>query len=363
MPDGKHLRYGLMDALRGLAAVWVLWCHSISGDYRHLAWGNPLFSAWAGFMERGYLGVTIFFLISAYGISWSIDHHTASAWPFLKRRMARIYPAYWVSLVLIVLEVFVIVTLGVSRHAALPAWIDVLSALPLIKIPYLSSLNPVYWTLGYEMHFYLLSALGLWLLRRRPFLVFDLFTLFVLAVRYDYISVGGFDSLFVIRYYWLDFYCGNLLYRALRRSPKSWRAYIPIAALIALAVSGRSLPTRFVLGPVLALVLWPLYRLDVALCRTKIVAMLQTLGHWTYSLFLTNVMVGPKLIGFVNRVTWMDTPLYLVVLLVGTAGSLAWAYAFYRWVERPLAEATKRWSALGSPGWQPAAGPARINVR
>jgi peptidoglycan/LPS O-acetylase OafA/YrhL len=343
-------RYGLLDALRGFSAVWVLWCHSISGDYTHLDYSNRLFAAWARFMEAGYLGVPIFFLISGYGISWSVEHHPQSGWGFLKRRMARIYPAYWISMILILIEVFAIVSLGLGRHAALPSWQQVLSALPLAKIPNLPRLNPVYWTLGYEMHFYLLSALGIWLLRRRSFLVFDLFTIAVLAERYTLFPVGSLDEFFVLRYYWLDFYCGNLVYRFLRASPRWPRAAFPSMALAALAVLNWPLAPRLRIASIVAVGLLLLHPVDPFLCRTRVISFFQLLGRWSYSLFLTNVMVGPKLIGFLNRATPMGNALYLLALAFGTAGSIAWAFAFYRWVEHPLADLAQRWSAHAPSG-------------
>ncbi len=69
---------------------------------------------------------------------------------------------------------------------------------------------------------------------------------------------------------------------------------------------------------------------------SKMISYFLPLGLWSYSLLLTNVMIGPKLIGFVDRITSMGNTLYLIVLALGTVGSIAWAYVFYRWVEEPL---------------------------
>ena len=97
--EGGRLRY--IDALRGIAAVLVLWLH-VANSYRamspqteaHARWLNDFISQ----IDIGRIGVVVFFLISGFVIPFSIK--PASAAPvagFVIRRVFRIYPAYWLS--------------------------------------------------------------------------------------------------------------------------------------------------------------------------------------------------------------------------------------------------------------------------
>lgn len=287
-------------------------------------------------MSLGYLGVPIFFLISGYGISQSIENKPSPVIRFLKQRLIRIYPIYWISMAFILTEVLVIVSLGLNRYAAIPTLRQLVEGLLLLTPPDLQRLNPVYWSLTYIIHFYLLSALAIRLFRKKPFIAFDLFTIVVLLERYGVWSVGEWDRLFILRHYWLDFYCGNLIYRFLSHSWKSWEPCFSLVALAALVVLNTDLPIRFEIAPVLALLLIAIHPLDSVLSRNSVVSAFGLLGLWSYSLFLTHVMIGPKLIGITDRLTTMGNTLYLVVLTIGTLGSIAWAYLFYGWFEEPL---------------------------
>ena len=334
------MRYELLLAFRGLAAVWVLLCHSISEDYTHLAWTSPIFRGFAAVMQYGFFGVSIFFLISGYGIAGSMERHHGRAWPFLRRRIKRIFPPYWISMALVLVEVYFIRAVHLQKGAAIPSWPQILKALPLLTIPGLSALNPVYWSLGYEMHFYLLAALSIVLCARKEtlFLLFDLFSLCMLFALIKNVQFGRWDDVFVIRYYWFDFFSGILLYRLLK-NPHHWLFWIyAVAWQVVLWKAHRGFTGRYFVSPVVFALLLALWPLDQSVSRASWMKPIFWLGSISFSLFLTNVMVGPKFIGLMNRLTIMTTPIYLVFLLVGSAGSLALAYGFYRWIEHPLAE-------------------------
>jgi exopolysaccharide production protein ExoZ len=333
-------RYKLLDVLRGFAALWVLWCHSFSGDYKHLDFSNHAFLLFTQFMAVGYLGVSIFFLISGFGIAGSMERHRGKAGDFLWRRIKRVLPPYWISLVLVLAEVALILLLKLQKNSALPSLGKVLKALPLLFIPDLPHLNPVYWSLGYEMHFYLLATLSLLVLYRFKslFYFFDLLSAVVLVTYANNFSFGAWDTLFVIRYYWLDFFCGILLFRILSR-PKDWKPWVYSAFwLYAIFHVMRDAPMRYFAAPVTMIVLLILYPFDTSLSKARWMKPLFWLGKISFSLFLTNVMIGPKLLGVVDRLTIMSTGVYLVTLVIGTAGSLLLADMFYRYIELPLAE-------------------------
>ena len=89
--QGGRLRW--IESLRGIAAVAVVLQHMLPG---HLF---ALLPGLEKYIDPGIFGVTVFFLISGYIIPYSIlrwkDH---AGRRFLTARFLRLYPAYWVSL-------------------------------------------------------------------------------------------------------------------------------------------------------------------------------------------------------------------------------------------------------------------------
>ena len=97
--SAPRLRY--IDALRGIAALLVLWLH-VANSYHALSpqtaaqahWLNDFISQ----IDIGRIGVVVFFLISGFVIPFSIrPHGGAPVAGFAIRRFFRIYPAYWLS--------------------------------------------------------------------------------------------------------------------------------------------------------------------------------------------------------------------------------------------------------------------------
>jgi peptidoglycan/LPS O-acetylase OafA/YrhL len=139
-----------VDALRAVAALWVCLFH---------------FTAATGIGAHGYLGVTMFFVISGFIVPHSMMRggYTMAAWPrFILRRLIRLEPPYLVSIG---------VTLALGAVDALrgtpPAWTAAQIAGHLgyanafLGLPWL---NAPYWSLAIEFQFYVLMGLGLPLL-------------------------------------------------------------------------------------------------------------------------------------------------------------------------------------------------------
>lgn len=147
---GSHQRNQTADALRALAALWVCLYHFTGG---------------VGIGAFGYLGVTIFFVISGFIVPYSMmrGRYVIASWPrFMLRRLIRLEPPYLVSVALLL-------TLGVIDMLAgtAPAWTaaQIVGHLGYVNaflgLPWL---NSVYWSLAVEFQFYVLIGLALPLL-------------------------------------------------------------------------------------------------------------------------------------------------------------------------------------------------------
>lgn len=96
MSSNQSNRYRFLDALRGVAILWIACFHMMRFVREH--YGTIL----NGIIENGYFGVIIFFVISGYGIGISKNSNRYQQSPhlFLVRRLKRIYFPYWWSLII-----------------------------------------------------------------------------------------------------------------------------------------------------------------------------------------------------------------------------------------------------------------------
>lgn len=97
------LRFGYIDAQRGLAALLVIWLHATDA-FMQLPTppAGGLLNEIATAIDAGRIGVVLFFAISGFVIPSSlraVGHQTTAEAlrVFLLRRVFRLYPAYWMS--------------------------------------------------------------------------------------------------------------------------------------------------------------------------------------------------------------------------------------------------------------------------
>ncbi|AMR33952.1 hypothetical protein A0256_22135 [Mucilaginibacter sp. PAMC 26640] len=138
-----HKRFETIDLLRGIAAISVCFFHF-------------------GFFRYGCTGVDLFFIISGFVIFMSIKRAT-SVKEFWISRFIRLYPSYWLSIVIGIISVKLLSNISPSlnfRHILG----NITMFQPIFRTEYISS---VYWTLYVEMLFYIIITI-LWLLRWLP---------------------------------------------------------------------------------------------------------------------------------------------------------------------------------------------------
>src|ERR1700712_5085903 len=136
-------RNATIDYLRGLAALMVCVCH-----FRH-----TLPDVLSGLAKQGELGVQVFFVISGYIISYSMDrggYKIIDFGRFWLKRLLRLQPTFVVALL------FTFFLSHVSAHmkggASDFSISDLAAATVYFRVP---SENPVIWTLIVELKYYL----------------------------------------------------------------------------------------------------------------------------------------------------------------------------------------------------------------
>ena len=91
-------RFHILDASRFFAAISVVLFHFLFLSWSGNHTNSISFHVIGEFFKYGYLGVQFFFLISGFVIFMSIQR--GGVIDFLASRAARLYPAYWFSVLL-----------------------------------------------------------------------------------------------------------------------------------------------------------------------------------------------------------------------------------------------------------------------
>lgn len=156
-----------IQSIRGIVALMVLLGHAVA---THPGMGFDKVSSFMGLLASS--GVDFFFVISGFIITTVAmkSGHDARrsrqeiAWNFAVKRLTRIYPVFWVAMVLAV---------PMSRYVEMsPNWIPHPSLLRQVLL--LTSTNDYImsaWSLGFEVYFYIVVTAALFIWPRRVILV------------------------------------------------------------------------------------------------------------------------------------------------------------------------------------------------
>jgi peptidoglycan/LPS O-acetylase OafA/YrhL len=325
-----------LDALRGIAASWVLLFHytvrygEIFGDP-----GAP-FHAY-----RGGFGVELFFAISGFVMLMTLSR-MRSATQFVIARAARLYPTYWAGLAV----TFAVMALWplAGRTVTWPqAAFNLTMLQEFFHVPHVDS---VYWSLEVELVFYAwivgVLAAG-WLPRTRA-----LVTAWMLAGVAAYLACrhAGRPLPVILDRVLLLEHCGYfsigvtafLDFQAGRTSRWSALQYA-LAAIVAFLAQG---PHGAVLALAIAGVFWLVSRRRAGWLDTRALVFL---GAISYPLYLLHQNIGYAIIrGLRNQSVG-----YGWAMLAAIAVSLAGATALHYAVEKPVREAFQRWSRRRRP--------------
>jgi peptidoglycan/LPS O-acetylase OafA/YrhL len=186
-------RLANVDALRGAAALWVFAYHlwnvfapgyspqGCPADHKPFDADTPVgVIASYPLCAYGYTGVGLFFVLSGFCIHLpqARKHHskgTDALEPraFFYRRLRRLYPAYFASLFLALAG---LMAMTATMSGATPMPLETAAVYVLVNAFFLLAVNPnalglngVYWTLWYEVQFYLAYPLLLKVCRRVGF--------------------------------------------------------------------------------------------------------------------------------------------------------------------------------------------------
>lgn len=363
-----HGRIDSLQILRFVAATLVVVGHSQHELVMALGAAS---AGYYGFVPLDWgLGVDIFFIISGF-IMWHLmqDRFAEPGAPlsFLRRRLIRIAPLYWLTTAVIAVGTLRMVPWADSAPFALASYAflpwphpDGRGLFPILTLG---------WTLNYEMMFYIVFTAALFLPRRLgiAFLLLTFATLCLLAQ-------GVSDQLFMVRFWGNpiigEFLIGIGIAALYRRGVALSRgmAIVTLVAGVLLAIVSYQtrafewLPRVLTGGiPAALIVSATLFGLAMKSSQSRLSTLAILGGDASYALYLVHPFALKAMAAISARLNlWQMAPLWVVGAMVLAA--IVAAVLTFTYVEQPILRALNRRFSKGQ-GRTVAAGAGPVPVR
>ena len=338
----RRVRFALLDGVRFLAAVMVVSYHFTA--FGQGAWGaraSSVFPQSAELTKYGAYGAQLFFVISGFVI-------LLTAWgkrreDFVASRIARLFPAYWVSVALTA-----VLSLVIWKGRTSVTWNDAITNLTMVQTAFgAPHVDGVYWTLWVELRFYVLVLvlMSIGLTRKRLLVVVAAWP--VLAA----LSAGS-ESLLLETLLMPEaapFFAGGIAISMIHKFGHDVLTWLLLGANVIFAMRshlpflraierGTGLPTS---STVAHLVVASFFLIVALVVLTPLVRVqwkaLTTLGMLTYPLYLIHEFWGWYII---SRVREHADEYVALAAAVGVTAFVAWL--IMRFVETPLAPGLRR---------------------
>jgi peptidoglycan/LPS O-acetylase OafA/YrhL len=342
----KDGRWEFLDALRGIAALFVLLQHTLE-HYGSVA----TFSS--KYVNAGELGVVTFFLVSGYIIPVSIERYGSIA-KFWIGRAFRLLPLYWFTFaIIVVIDLFRNGENSIARLGSPVRYIlgNMTMTQGMFHVPYGID---AYWTLSYEVIFYVLCSL--------LFLLHLLQRSHILAVISASLLLTG-NVVFAVTLHramsaeklgvLATAFIGAMVYRQYVAGTVRRRSAIAALIIMAVAIAvanwlrldlylsaGPHVKNGALSGDLSFLLGYLLFALLFFLRGRQFPQPLLWLGKISYSVYLLHGIVLHLLLGI--RTVWLQAILTLVITLI--AASLTYSY-----IEQPAIAAQRRLFPHKSP--------------
>lgn len=317
-------RFVFVDGVRGFAALAIVLFHVLCARHVDLLPPDLLLT-----LSVGEAGVVIFFVISGFVITHSLlkaNFGPKSIMRFVIGRSIRLDPPYWAAIILAL-------SFSVAANVVIPGRIpkDYSFAQIIAHLFYVQELfgyehiNAVFWTLCYEIQFYLIIALAIAM--RSPQVIVGIF---VASLLWPLNIAPEFYGLFVNLFY--TFLLGVGASYALRQSSlRPWYLlYAGIILIIGAATSNWAALASAAAG-ILLLRMGISERLSSALNWRW----LQFVGMISYSLYLVHNPITGATFRIWYMVAGHSTGAQVVGLMLSFTTCIIFAWLFFTVIEKP----------------------------
>ncbi len=320
-PKPKTARYNLLDSVRGIACLMLVFYHA--AFYAEYSWSTGDSSTWTigglaiSLISRLWVGVPMFFVVSGYCIGASVDslrRKPRSLSNYFYRRFRRIYPPLWAGFVVAVLATVLVglvsttlrdncLQLPVLSSFTFVDWVGNFSAaaswLPRLFGQESNYLLKNTWTLCYEEQFYVVTGLILFISARRFFTAAYALVAITIVVRHACRLAGIETNGFFFDGHWLMFAAGILLYQQVNylKGKQYWRATGALTLgvvyglgdrLFAADAHDRHMGEYILVAAAFAIFLAAIKRWDPQISKHWLLAPFRWCGKISYSIYLVH---------------------------------------------------------------------------
>ena len=329
-------RIASIQVCRGLAALLVVFTHIRGIETKYFGINHLRLFGY------GDLGVDLFFVISGVVIA-SVTAgkfgRPRDACIFLYHRLVRIFPVFWIYTTLTLFGYFLTLQTTAGRFNIVASYLLIPTSLPMLLLQG--------WTLSFELYFYFLIFLLLFLVPERvvPWLL-ALWGVTVIVLKLHIgLSPSPIIQLLTSPSV-CEFLAGWILFRIYRRSrlhPAAGMIVLAASLALLIAIILHNDPSSIVDQPWRRPILYGSFATlflfgAVELERTRLIRyhpFFASVGDWSYSMYLSHVLVLNLIARLIAPFLPYPTATALI-LVVSIAGVLLIGYLSYTYIERPL---------------------------
>jgi peptidoglycan/LPS O-acetylase OafA/YrhL len=347
-----------LTGLRFFLALWVVFHHLVSKGMMLEAWSYTLPVTARVFLEQGHVAVRTFFVLSGFVLARGYansDWKRRDIVSYGIARIARVYPVYAVSLLLISTFVYEFLSSpGVTARGKL----DALAAYGFVLQGWMpeagAGWNTPAWSLSCEFMFYLCLPMLLVWLGDRSWWKLGALIFIAMALPLALKRVGAPASWKPLLHLG-DFLVGIAaarIYGWLRTPGRNWkgsgyRLYVPaMVGALGVLIAGTTADLGTALRPLNGMLVIGLALGGGAIERFLSTASAQYLGQASYSLYILHV---PLLWWFGNRGPAFLRGLNSGVAIIYILGIVAVSAMCFEWVEKPANRALRDWGRRAVP--------------
>jgi len=315
-----------LDALRGLAALGVVLFHYTFYNPNKIGYVVPFSFAY------GAECVHLFFVISGFVIFMTLDK-IANAQSFIISRFSRLYPVYWISILLNVILIPLIGNQFTGHELSIKRLLyNITMFQGHLNIP---NIDGVYWTLTVELSFYVF-LLSIFLLKVTDHIVsigigYVLLQILYTKLKYFFhvfVLPDHVETFTMIRYF--HFFLAGMVFYKIWKGEKSFANHfvIVLCFLAERIISGRWGPSFAITG----LIFLMFYFLINHKLKFLNHPVLIFLGAISYSLYLIHANMGFLMIDRLNKIPAINS---WIIILVPIAVSVSLAFLIHKTIEVP----------------------------